>query len=105
MRFASAGPKSRKIVTQHFIVFYDPADGRIRHLHTVHVVEGGRHVDRAEAEREAEERARQYGLDPGRHKKLYVTEFPPQGAVRVDLETERLIPLEKHDLPKLRRPS
>ena len=84
MQFKSTGKAVREIEQQHFVVFYRP-DGRIAHLHAVHVLKGGRPVSRAEAEDEAEERARAQGVDLSSCQKLYTTELPAEkGALRVD---------------------
>jgi hypothetical protein len=94
MPFASSGATIRRITTQHFVVFYRPSDGRILHLHSVQVLEGGRHVSRTEAEEEAERRAKEYIVGFSQCKRLYVTELPAGGAFRVNVKDETLVALE-----------
>ena len=58
----SAG-RAPKVVDHHVVALYEPVTGRIRHLHTVTVFEGGRAVAETEAIQRAQEKASNAGHD------------------------------------------
>lgn len=88
-----SGGTAPSIHTRHIVAVYDPADGRVRHLHHVLIFEGGRQVERASAEAEAMDNARQCGLDTAALRAIYVGDALPDepGALRVDVGTGRLV--------------
>lgn len=47
-----SGGKAPQIIATHVVALYRPSDGRVMHLHTVQVFEGGRNVSKEEAEEE-----------------------------------------------------
>lgn len=64
------------VSAQYVVVLYDPSDGRVAHLHLVHVLEGGKDVTRAEAEEEAKAKAAAAGHDVAKHQLLHASELP-----------------------------
>jgi len=64
------------ISAQHVVALYDPSDGRVAHLHLVHVLEGGKDVTRAQAEEEAKVRAAAAGHDVAKHQLIHASELP-----------------------------
>jgi len=91
---SSAG-NAPALADEQFVAVYDPNDGRIIHLHTVRVFEGGRSVSREESEQGALEAARKHGHDTARAQTLHTKEAPGRGVHRVNLKTMRLVALDK----------
>jgi hypothetical protein len=97
---AGSGGKAPKVSATHIVAVYDPADGRLLHLHHVVVFEGGKSISPKEAEREAIEHARRRGHNVAKLKTLLVRErLPGGGHFRVDVAKGKLIALE----PPVRR--
>lgn len=60
--------RAPKVVSTRVVALYDPETGRIHHLHTVHIHEGGRNVPEHEAIEAAHRHARKLGHDTARLK-------------------------------------
>ncbi len=75
---AGSGGKAPQVVATHVVALYRPSDGRVMHLHTVQVFEGGRNVSRDEAESELRVHAMRLGHDVGSLKIAHI-ENPPEG--------------------------
>ena len=75
--FSYAGCAAKVVATQ-VIALYDPATGRIRHCHTVHVHKGGREVSEKEAIEAAHRQARRMGHDTAQLK-VKVSNDPAHG--------------------------
>jgi hypothetical protein len=67
-----------KIVSTRVIALYHPVTGRIHHLHTVHVHQGGRAIPEAEAIDEAHMHAKRLGHET-RDLKVKVSENAEHG--------------------------
>lgn len=97
------GGKAPKVSATHTVALYDPADGRVVHMHHVVVFEGGKSVSAEEAQREAVENARRRGREVGKLKTLLVDRPTIGGGrFRVDTANKTLIPLEP---PARKRPA
>jgi hypothetical protein len=95
MGFHSIGTL-RRISAQHVVAFYRPSDGRILHLHVVHILEGGREISRSEAEDEARVRAREMGRDLTQCEMFYSNELPEGGGPhKVDVGKGSLVTVER----------
>lgn len=84
-----------RVAKSRVVALYRPGDGRVVHVHTVRVFEGGRSVSREEAERTALAHAERHGHDVGSLKVLHADELPGDfGLYRVDAATGRLVGYE-----------
>jgi len=74
-------------------VLYDPADGRILHMHRVTTLPGGRKMDTKEVEARTFELAKRCGVDVSRAHALHVDprDVKPSVPHRVDVRTRRLV--------------
>lgn len=80
------------VVSSRVVALYRSSDGRVVHVHTVRVFEGGRSVSREEAESAARANAGRHGHDVASLKVLHADELPGDfGLYRVDSATGRLI--------------
>src|SRR5262245_53813899 len=80
------------LAEQHFVALYHPKDGRVVHLHMVHVLKGGRSVSRAQAEEEARAQAKACGHNLADLEQVYTERLPEGGNYfKVDLRTRTLI--------------
>ena len=90
----SAGKVPRTVSVQA-IAFYDPKDGRIRHMHHAITLEGGRTLDGQALEREALQHAEQLGLKLNGLRALHVPRLADAGGrFRVDLKSQKLVRVE-----------
>src|SRR5262245_43271581 len=75
----------------HAIVYYDPEDGQVRHIHHVFVLKGGRPFDLAAVQQEAFVQAEAFGHRMSSLKALHVADLRDVRATyRVDLERKVL---------------
>lgn len=94
MSFGNGGDMPR-VVSTRIVALYRPSDGRVMHLHTVRVFEGGRAVTRDEAERTAKANAARHGHDVNSLEVLHADELPGDfGRYHVNVEAGRLVGIE-----------
>ncbi|MCP2165547.1 hypothetical protein [Goodfellowiella coeruleoviolacea] len=91
MESAGAG-NAPSVALTHVVALYDPADGRVVHLHHVVVLEGGRRISREEAERQAVVSARESGHESDGLRSRYLETPLPEGpgVLHVDTATGRV---------------
>lgn len=72
---------------------FDPADGRVRHMHRVATLEGAQETSGEEVEARARTIAAECGIDEGRLAALHFDprEMEPGRRYRVDVEAKRLV--------------
>src|SRR2546426_11257576 len=88
---AGNGGKAPQVIETHMVALYRPSDGRVLHLHTVRVFEGGRKVSREEAEAELQAHATRLGHDLGSLKIAHIVELPQgHGGLYYDSATNTL---------------
>jgi hypothetical protein len=75
MTYGSGGDMP-KVVSTRVVAIYRSDDGRVVHLHTVRVFEGGREVSREEAEKTARAHAASVGHDLSALKVHHADELP-----------------------------
>lgn len=91
MTFGTGGNMPR-VVSTRVVAIYRPGDGRVVHMHTVRVFEGGRDVSREEAESTALAHALQIGHDVTALKVHHAEELPGHfGVFHVDEASGRLV--------------
>jgi hypothetical protein len=89
---SGSGGDMPRVVSTFVVALYRPADGRVLHLHTVRVFEGGRAIGREEAEKTALANAARHGHDVASLKIHHAAELPGDfGIYRVDAVTGRLV--------------
>lgn len=89
---SGSGGRAPRVVSTRVVALYRAGDGRVVHLHTVRVFEGGRPVGREEAEKTARENAARHGYDVGSLKVHHADELPGEfGIYHVDEKTGRLV--------------
>ncbi len=98
--FANGG-RAPKVRARHTVAVYDPADGRVVHMHHVVMFEGGKEITSQQAEREAIEKATRRGHDAGRLKTLLSRDDAAHhgGRFRVDLKAGKMVALEAPPRP------
>ena len=102
MTWGTGGNMPRVIATR-VVAIYRPADGRVVHMHTVRVFEGGRDVGREEAEQTARSHAARIGHDLSALRVHHAEEVPGHfGAYYVDAASGRLVGRELPDGAKRR---
>ncbi|AEW99159.1 hypothetical protein [Streptantibioticus cattleyicolor] len=96
-----SGGDAPEVSLTHTVALYDPADGRVVHLHQVVVLGGGGRVEEDRAEREAVENARLRGHDVGGLRVQHVTAPLPDrpGVLHVDTATGELVALAPRPSP------
>jgi len=74
-------------------VIYDPADGRILHMHQVTIFPGGRNPAQPEMEARAFELAKRAGVDVSKAKALHVDpqSLTPGVPHKVDVRSRRVV--------------
>jgi hypothetical protein len=91
MSFGNGGSMPR-VVSSRVVALYSPEDGRVVHVHTVRVFEGGKPVSREEAESAARSHAGRHGHNVASLKVLHADELPGDfGLYRVDPAAGRMI--------------
>ena len=91
MNIQSVGP-APKVAATFVIALYDPANGRIVHMHQVTTLEGAKRFDPQHHELEARKHAERLGHKVQHLHALHVQDFKPSGrALRVDLEKKSLV--------------
>jgi hypothetical protein len=95
MHMLGNGGKAPKISVTHIVAVYDPADGRVFHMHHAVVFEGGKSISQEQASREAVESAKRHGHDTEKLKTLLADGYDRRGGgrFRVDLGTKKLVAL------------
>jgi hypothetical protein len=85
------------------VAIYEPADGRVVHMHHVVICEGGKSISPQQAESEAVEQARRRGHDTARLETLLVRDHPERhrGRFRVDLASKTLVLLDPPVRPQI----
>jgi hypothetical protein len=90
----SAG-NTPKVASVQAVAFYEPTSGQIRHMHHAITLEGAKALDAEAVKQEAIHNVKQLGTTVDGLKVLHVPEATLAGGrFRVDLKTEKLIPLE-----------
>ena len=93
----SAG-KVPEVVSVQAIAFYDPKDGRIRHMHHGVTLAGAQAHDKAAFERQAASHAAQMGVKLDGLKSLHVPNFEHTGGrFRLDVKAQKLVRLSVPD--------
>ena len=88
---AGNGGKAPRAIATHVVALYRPSDGRVIHLHTVQVFEGGRNVSRDEAEAELRVHATRRGHDVGTLGIAHIEKLPEgHGGLYYDSVTNTL---------------
>jgi hypothetical protein len=100
----SNGGAVPKISDVHVVALYDPKNGRIRHVHTVTVFEGGRTIN----EKQAIEYARSHAADAGlklENLEIKTSKDPTHGRVphRIDLKSKEFVALPMPAIKNRRR--
>ena len=93
--FANGG-NAPKVSATHTVAVYDPADGRVVHMHQVVVFAGAKQITSEQAEYEAIENAKRRGHDTARLKTALAHEHSARrgGRFRVDPASGKLVALE-----------
>lgn len=91
--------KSAKVISTQVVALYDPQSGQIRHVHAVHVHQGGRNVPDSEAIEEAHDHARRLGHDT-RRLKVKVSNRSEHAHLphRIDTLTDEFVPINFPDV-------
>src|SRR5437660_467534 len=94
--FMGNGGNAPKVSATHLVAVYDPADGRVVHMHHVLVMEGGKPVSAEQAEKEAVEHVKRRGRDAGSLRTLLAERHlhSHRGLFRVDVANQKLVPME-----------
>lgn len=88
---AGSAGNAPQVVAIHVVALYRRDDGRVVHLHTVQVFEGGRDVSREAAELGARASAQAIGHDVDSLGALHLDQAPPEpGPYRADVASGRL---------------
>jgi hypothetical protein len=94
-RFIFSAGDAPKSVSTTVVALYDPASGRIHHVHTVHRHEGGEELSESAVIAQAQRHAKQLGHDVD-HLNAKVSSRAEYGHVphRIDLRTGAFVALE-----------
>ena len=104
---SGSGGRIPRIVSTRVVALYRESDGRVVHLHTVRVFEGGRAVSPEEAESTARANAARHGHEAALLKAHHAAELPPGdfGFYHVDAAAGRLVGKNPASLLRRKRPA
>jgi len=104
---SGSGGNVPRVVSTRVVALYRESDGRVVHLHTVRVFEGGRGVSREEAESNARANAARHGHEAAMLRAHHSAELPPGdfGFYHVDASTGRLVGKNPASPSRRKRPA
>jgi hypothetical protein len=101
---SGSGGRVPRVVNTMVVALYRPGDGRVVHLHTVRVFEGGRAIGRDEAEKTALANAARHGHDVASLRVHHASDLPGNfGSYFLDPATGKLAGREPAAASRQRR--